>query len=198
MVILIKRVLLLLTNEYIVLETLITSKTRIRILVKFFINAANNGYLRGLADEMNESTNAIRKELNSLTDAGYLEKEAIQNRVSYKANIKHPLFTSLQKIVFQHIGLDSIVEMVLERMGKVNEVIVIGDYANGLDTGKIEIIVVGDELNTEYIEQLALKIEKEIKRKVQFYITQEYIGKGLMIYNDLIDVKKSIKTPPKK
>lgn len=196
--VIIKRVLLLLTNEYILLETLITSKTRIRILVKFFINAANNGYLRGLADEMNESTNAIRKELNSLTDAGYLEKEAIQNRVSYKANIKHPLFTSLQKIVFQHIGLDSIVEMVLERMGKVNEVIVIGDYANGLDTGKIEIIVVGDELNTEYIEQLALKIEKEIKRKVQFYITQEYIGKGLMIYNDLIDVKKSIKTPPKK
>ncbi len=189
---------MLLTNEYIVLETLITSKTRIRILVKFFINAANNGYLRGLADEMNESTNAIRKELNSLTDAGYLEKEAIQNRVSYKANIKHPLFTSLQKIVFQHIGLDSIVEMVLERMGKVNEVIVIGDYANGLDTGKIEIIVVGDELNTEYIEQLALKIEKEIKRKVQFYITQEYIGKGLMIYNNLIDVKKSIKTPAKK
>jgi len=198
LVILIKRVLLLLTNEYIVLETLITSKTRIRILVKFFINAANNGYLRGLADEMNESTNAIRKELNSLTDAGYLEKEAIQNRVSYKANIKHPLFTSLQKIVFQHIGLDSIVEMVLERMGKVNEVIVIGDYANGLDSGKIEIIVVGDELNTEYIEQLALKIEKEIKRKVQFYITQEYIGKGLMIYNDLIDVKKSIKTPANK
>ncbi len=198
MVILIKRVLLLLTNKYIVLETLITSKTRIRILVKFFINAANNGYLRGLADEMNESTNAIRKELNSLTDAGYLEKEAIQNRVSYKANIKHPLFTSLQKIVFQHIGLDSIVEMVLERMGKVNEVIVIGDYANGLDTGKIEIIVVGDELNTEYIEQLAIKIEKEIKRKVQFYITQEYIGKGLMIYNDLIDVKKSIKTPANK
>jgi hypothetical protein len=198
LVILIKRVLLLLTNKYIVLETLITSKTRIRILVKFFINAANNGYLRGLADEMNESTNAIRKELNSLTDAGYLEKEAIQNRVSYKANIKHPLFTSLQKIVFQHIGLDSIVEMVLERMGKVNEVIVIGDYANGLDTGKIEIIVVGDELNTEYIEQLAIKIEKEIKRKVQFYITQEYIGKGLMIYNDLIDVKKSIKTPANK
>ena len=43
------------------LETLITSKTRIRILVKFFINTANNGHLRGLAEEMNESTNAIRK-----------------------------------------------------------------------------------------------------------------------------------------
>ncbi len=169
------------------LETLITSKTRIRILVKFFINAANNGYLRGLAEEMNESTNAIRKELNTLTDAGYLEKTAIQNRVSYKANIKHPLFSTLQKIIFQHIGLDSVVEMILDRMGKVKKVIVIGDYANGLDTGKIEVIVVGEELNTDYIEQLAIKIEKEIKRKVQFYITQDYSGKGLMIYDDTIE-----------
>jgi hypothetical protein len=166
------------------LETLITSKTRIRILVKFFINAANNGHLRGLADEMNESTNAIRKELNTLTDAGYLEKKAIQNRVSYKANTKHPLFATLQKIVFQHIGLDSIVEMILDRMGKVKKVIIIGDYANGLDSGKIEVIVVGEELNTEYIDQLAVKIENEIKREVQFYITQNYTGKGLMIYNE--------------
>ena len=64
------------------LETLITSKTRLRILVKFFINAANKGYLRGLAEEMHESTNAIRKELNNLEEAGYLKKEAVQNRIS--------------------------------------------------------------------------------------------------------------------
>lgn len=166
------------------LETLITSKTRIRILVKFFINAANNGYLRGLAEEMNESTNAIRKELNSLSDAGYLEKEADQNRVSYKANIHHPLFSVLQKVVYKHIGLDSIVELILERMGSVKKIIVIGDYVNGIDSGTIEVILIGDNLNTTYIEQLAIKIEKEIKRKVQFFIAQNYTGNGLVIYSD--------------
>src|SRR6476620_1125969 len=98
------------------LESLITSKTRIRILVKFFINVANNGYLRGLAEELNESTNSIRKELNNLLDAGYLEKEAIQSKVVYNANTKHPLFTILQKIVRLHIGLDAMVEMILQRM----------------------------------------------------------------------------------
>ena len=70
------------------LETLITSKTRLRILVKFFINVANNGYLRGLAEELNESTNSIRKELNNLEEAGYLEKQAIQNKVIYKASYR--------------------------------------------------------------------------------------------------------------
>ena len=164
------------------LQTLITSKTRLRILVKFFINDANNGHLRGLAEEMHESTNAIRKELNNLEEAGYLKKEAVQNRISYKANTQHPLYKTLKNIIFQHIGLDSIVEMVLDRMGNVNKVIVIGDYANGNDTGTIEVVVIGEELNTEYIENLSLKIEKEIKRKVQFFITPKYDGKGLVIY----------------
>lgn len=166
------------------LESLITSKTRIRILVKFFINAANDGYLRGLADEMNESTNSIRKELNNLEEAGYLQKEAIQNKVSYKANTKHPLFAVLQKIVFQHIGLDSVVEMILERMGDVRKIIVIGDYANGIDSGLIEVVVLGNELNLEYIDQLADKIENQIKRKVQFYFKDKKYSKGLVIFDD--------------
>lgn len=165
------------------LETLITSKTRLRILVKFFINAANNGHLRGLAEEMQESTNAIRKELNNLEEAGYLIKEAVQNRISYKANTQHPLYKTLKNIIFQHIGLDSIVEMILDRMGEVKKVIVIGDYANGIDSGIIEVVVIGDELNTEYIVNLSVKIEKEIKRKIQFLIVQKYDDIGLTIYD---------------
>jgi len=164
------------------LESLITSKTRIRILVKFFINVANNGYLRGLAEEMNESTNAIRKELNNLSNAGYLEKEAIQNRIVYKANVQHPLFLSLQKIVFQHIGLDAIVEMVLDRMGDVKKVIIVGDYAKGDDSGNIEAVIVGDKLNCEYIDQLAVRIESEIKRKISFVLTSDFETEGLVIY----------------
>lgn len=164
------------------LETLITSKTRIRILVKFFINVANNGYLRGLAEELNESTNSIRKELNNLLQAGYLEKEAINNKVIYKANTKHPLFTVLQKIVHQHIGIDAIVELILQRIGTIEKVVVIGDYANGKDSGIIEVVLIGKELDAKYIYNLALKIEIRIKRKIKFYINDYQYGKGLVIY----------------
>ena len=164
------------------LETLITSKTRLRILVKFFINVTNNGYLRGLAEELNESTNSIRKELNNLEEAGYLEKESIQNKIIYKANTKHPLFSILQKIVRQHIGLDAMVEMILQRMGNVEQVVLIGDYAKGIDSGVIQVILVGDQLNSDYIEQLGIKVENEIKRKVNFHITKQHDGDGLIIY----------------
>jgi hypothetical protein len=130
-----------------------------------FINVANNGYLRGLAEELNESTNSIRKELNNL-ETGYLEKQAIQNKVIYKAN-KHPLFSILQKIVCQHIGLDAIVEIILQRMGTVEKVI-IGDYADGKDSGTIEVILVGDTLDMAYIDQLGSKIEKKSNARSGF------------------------------
>ena len=68
------------------LDSLITSKTKLRLLIKFFLNIANKGYLNGLANEFGESTNSIRKELNNLSSAGYLEKYSENNKVVYKAN----------------------------------------------------------------------------------------------------------------
>ncbi len=169
------------------LETLITSKTRIRLLTKFFVNPKNIGYLRGLAKEFNESTNAIRKELNNLSDAGYLETETDKNKLTYRANTKHPLFETIKKIIHQYLGLESIVKMVLDRMGAVQRVIIIGDYAKGLDTGTIEVIIEGKQLNTDYIDQLSEKIEGEIKRKVQFLIASSYNGEGLVLYSNIKD-----------
>ena len=153
------------------LNQLITSKTRLRLLIKFFISQANRGYLNGLATEFKESTNSIRKELNHLSEAGYLEKYKDNNRVAYKANTKHPMFEILQKVVFKHLGLEDIVEHVLAQMGEVQQIHLIGDYAKGLDTGNIEVLLIGEQLNTNYIAQLEEKIEKLIERKVQFILS---------------------------
>ncbi len=153
------------------LGELITSKTRLRLLIKFFISQANSGYLNGLANEMGESTNSIRKELNHLYDAGYLKKMKSNNKIEYKANVKHPLFKTLRNVVLKHLGLEDIVETVLDRMGNVEQIIITGDYAKGIDSGKIEVILVGKNLNFNYITQLEEKIEKLIGRQVNFFLT---------------------------
>ncbi len=155
------------------LNKLITSKTRLRLLIKFFINQANSGYLNGLATEFNESTNSIRKELNHLSEAGYLEKFKDQNKVAYKANTNHPLFEILQKVVYKHLGLEEIIERVLERMGPVQTILLVGDYAEGRDSGTIDVVLIGNKLNTEYIEALEKKVEDLIDRKVNFYLASK-------------------------
>lgn len=157
------------------LNQLITSKTRLRLLIKFFVSQANRGYLNGLASEFNESTNSIRKELNHLSEAGYLEKYKDNHKVAYKANIKHPMFEILQKVVYKHLGLEDIVDHVLNQMGEVKQIHLIGDYAKGLDSGKIEVLLVGNDLNNSYITSLEKKIQGIIERKVKFYIANKAI-----------------------
>jgi hypothetical protein len=168
------------------LGELITSKTRLRLMIKFFISQANRGYLNGLATEMGESTNSIRKELNHLYGAGYLEKVKSHNKVEYKANIKHPLFDVLRKVVLKHLGLEDMVETVLGRMGLVKQIILVGDYAKGLDSGKIEVFLIGNDLDMEYISQLENKIENLIKRKVSFYLANKFLSNqpNIILFNE--------------
>ena len=45
-------------------------------------------------------------------------------------------------------------------MGGVKKILLIGDYAEGKDTGNIEIFLIGNDLNMNYINQLEPKIEK--------------------------------------
>ena len=168
------------------LSELITSKTRLRLLIKFFISQANKGHLNGLALEMGESTNSIRKELNHLYDAGYLNKNKLNNKVEYNVNVKHPLYSTLKKVVMKHLGLEDIVETVLDKMGNVKQILLIGDYAKGIDSGNIEVFLIGRNLNMDYIENLEGKIEKLINRKVTFYLSSKFSSneKSIILYSN--------------
>ena len=143
------------------LDSLITSKTRLRLLIKFFLNIANKGYLNSLASEFGESTNSVRKELNNLSSAGYLKKHNEDNKVIYRANASHPLFKIIQEIVKKHLGIEEILETVLKRIGEVKKIMILGDYAEGIDSGHIEILIVGDKISEDYLKRLLQKLKKK-------------------------------------
>lgn len=154
------------------LDSLITSKTRIKLLIKFFSNAGNRGYLRGLAEEFHESTNSVGIELNRLSDAGLLISEADGKTKSYRANLEHPLFQEMQSIVTKYLGFDRLVEVVIENLGNVQKATILGDYARGIDSGTIEMILVGKEINREYLKFLIGKVEEKISRKLKIMVVE--------------------------
>ena len=154
------------------IETLISSKTRIKLLLKFFLNSNTTSYLRGLEGEFGESSNAIRVELNKLEEAGMLSAELKGNKKMFKANTKHPLFKEIHNILLKHIGLDRIIENVVERLGDISKVYLIGDFAKGLDSQIIDLIFVGD-IDKTYLLNLVEKAEELIQRKVRYLIYQE-------------------------
>ena len=155
------------------------------MLIKFFVSAANNGYLNGLANEFNESTNSIRKELNNLSSAGYLQKSKNNNKVIYNANTSHPMFAVLQKIVRQHLGLEEIVETVIDRIGDVDQIALTGEYARGIDSGNIDIIINGKDVNIDYLDSIKPKIKKKIRRKVSFLLNQKPDSNSIILYEKI-------------
>ena len=148
------------------LDTLITSKTRINLLLKFFLNPGTKGYLRELAAEFGESTNAIRVELNRLSDAKLLQSTNLGRKVIYRANNQHNLFRDIQSVVRKYVGLDRLVEDVVNKLGSVDAAYVIGDYARGIDSGLIDVVLIGT-VDSETLENFVLKTGDLIDRKIR-------------------------------
>lgn len=151
------------------LEGLITSRTRIKMLLKFFTNSTSTAYLRGLAEEFDESTNSIRHELNNLTKAGYLVSAENGRTVEYRANTNHPLFQDLKSLVHKYLGLDKIIENIVFKLGDLQAAYIIGDYARGKDSGTIELLLVG-AIDEAYANRLVDKAKKLIQRDIKIQV----------------------------
>jgi hypothetical protein len=151
------------------IETLISSKTRIKLLLKFFLNSNNSAYLRKLEEEFQESTNSIRIELNRLEKATMLISKAIGNKKLYQANTAHPLFLDVKNIVLKHTGIDKIISNVIENLGDVQSIYLVGTMANGIDSEEIQLIFIG-EINEQYLQKIITKSEKMINKKISYLV----------------------------
>ena len=148
------------------LETLITSKTRIKLLTKFFLNPQAKAYLRGLERSFGESSNAVRCELNRFEQAGLLSSAVEGNRKVYSANTNHPLFQDIHNILRKQLGIDHVIDEITARLGYVEQVWLSGEFAKGHDSTSIELILVGTIIDTDYLEQLRTKATSLITRTI--------------------------------
>ena len=145
---------------------LITSKIRIRILMRLFLNQQLHAYLRELADEFDVSSSHVREELRQLNKAGFLTSKKNGRQIYYSANPKHPLFSELQSIVKKDMGMDRILDSIIERLGDLDRAYLIDDYAEGKDSGIIDLVLVGN-IDQENLIDLVKKTEHYIERKIR-------------------------------
>lgn len=145
---------------------LISSKTRIKLLIRLFFNPNTRSYLRELAKEFDVSTNSVREELNQLKKTGLLDSEKDGRQVYYQANTGHPLFPELKSMVGKVMGLDQVIDGIVSRLGDLELAYLLDDYAEGKDTGIIDLLLVGN-INQYHLNDLSRKTERYIKRKIR-------------------------------
>lgn len=152
------------------IETLISSKTRIKLLMKFFLNSKNTAYLRNLEEEFEESTNGIRLELNKFEKAGFLESTKEGNKKVFSANTKHPLFKDLHSIILKMTGIEYLVDYIVQRIGDIEKVYLVGKLAKGQASDIIDVVLVGDNLNKAFLVEQIEKAEKKTGKKIRYIL----------------------------
>ena len=134
--------------------------------MRFFFNPETRSYLRELAKDINVSSNAVREELNQLTKTNLLKSEKTGRQIYYTANTEHTLFPELKSMVGKVMGIDKVIEGIINRLGDLERAYLIDDYAEGKDTGIIDILLVGN-VDQYHLNDLSRKTERYIKRKIR-------------------------------
>jgi predicted DNA-binding protein YlxM (UPF0122 family) len=168
------------------LSGIISSKTRIKLLMRFFFNPKTRSYLRELSKEFNVSSNAVREELNQLTSTNLLKFEKNGRQIYYMANTEHTLFPELKSMVGKVMGIDKVIDGIVSRLGDLERAYLIDDYAEGKDTGIIDILLVGN-IDQYHLNDLSRKTERYVKRKIRTLVLNQ---------NEFRNFESNLKTMP--
>lgn len=150
------------------LAPLITSKARLKLLTRFFLNLSIDGYLHGLSMGLDENINRIRLKLSRIEKAGLFASKTKDCRKLYGVNTAHSLTSVLTSIAHKVSVIDALVERVNVNPPSLEQFWVSDNLAKGLPSEYIEPIIVGADLDRKYIKLLN-------------YRTQSLMGKTIRV-----------------
>lgn len=148
------------------LEDLIISKTRVKLLELFLTNPGKILHVRELVRRVDEEINAVRRELAHMEKHGLVSKEPRGNRLYYTMRRDYPLYDELTKIMAKTRGLGADILKNRMKLGKVRYIVFSGRFVRRtpkIDPDQVDITVVGDVV----LPELALLIRAEEARRTE-------------------------------
>jgi predicted nucleotidyltransferase len=160
------------------LNDLIISKVRVKLLQIFFGNPGQIYHVRDLVRQTHEEINAVRRELAHLERIGLLKREPRANRVYYSSRKDYPLYFDLLELVAKTTGLGGNVLKNKVKLGRIKFAMLSGRFARGEPSGQdhVDLLVVGAIVLPELA---AIVRETEHKRGAEINYTvmteEEYV-----------------------
>lgn len=153
------------------LQDLVISKCRVKLLQTFLSQPNEIFYIRELVRRTGEEINAVRRELDHLEKAGIAKKENRGNRIYYWVDRNYAGYGDLLALVTKTVGLGEAIIKNKNKIGRVWLTMISGRFARGLPTkeGAVDLLIVGDVLIPELgkvIRNEETRIGKEINYTV--------------------------------
>ncbi len=152
------------------LEDLIISRVRVKLLQIFLSNPNQIIHVRELVRQTKEEINAVRRELAHMEKCGLVKKEPRANRLYYSFRKDYPLYFDLLGLITKTTGLGAAILKNKNKLGRIKFAMLSGKFVRNIpgSAEKVDLLVVG---NVVIPEVAALVREEELKRGREIFFT---------------------------
>ncbi len=126
----------------IVLKDLFSSSVRADVLSVLLNSPDEKFYMREIANLIRKNPSGVKRELDRLEKMGIVISEKVANLKYFRANKESPLYFELKDLIAKSLGLPGALKALLRASG-AKIAFIYGPYAEGEDTGEVDLLVIG-------------------------------------------------------
>lgn len=151
------------------LQHIIPSETRRKILEFFFHHPDENYYLRRVVREIDKEVNAVKRELDILTEEKLLTREKRLNKIFYTLNRNYQFYDEFMRIFTKTSFLADLIYKSGSKIGKVKFIAISSKFPQNIliKENEIYILFVGVIVVPE-IESIMTDAEKNYGRPINY------------------------------
>lgn len=153
------------------LQDFMLSRVRVKVMELFFTHPDGIYYVREITREIKEEINAVRRELDRMTQTGLLRSESRGNRLYYNLNPRYFFYPELQQMVAKSTGLGKKVIKNRSRLGDLQFVMFSGKFIRKARPrqDEVDLLVIGDVVLPE-LQTLVKEEEAQLGREMNYAV----------------------------
>lgn len=194
------------------LESLFTSRARVKILETLLLNKGKEFHTRELARRTDVSPPYVMKELHNLKGLGILEERREGNMAFYRISKSSTVVEDLKRLFLKTESLGKELFDVMKKEAKmIKYALIYGSFAKGTEitSSDIDLLIVG-EIGEDRVLKAIMKAQSRIGREINYSVwtEREFLEKArqkvallreisrtpvIMLIGDSDEFKRSIK-----
>ncbi len=151
------------------LEQLLSSRTRVKLLKLFFLNPGLTFFVREMVRKTGEHLNSVRRELKNFLALELVTEELIGKKRFFKVNIDHGLYPEIKALLFKaQILKQKQTLRDLQRIGRIKYLALTG-YFTGMDHTMTDVLIVGS-VNRAKLKRILRRFQTEFDHELSYTV----------------------------
>ncbi|HEU4966193.1 MAG TPA: transcriptional regulator [Candidatus Saccharimonadales bacterium] len=155
------------------IEQLLGSKTRVKLLQLFLSNPNRSFYVREITRKIDEQINSVRRELSNLLNIGIIISDTTNNRLYYEVNQSYEFYRPLRDIFGSSSMKDGAIAVAKQKddykaLGNVDLLILTGQFTRD-DRAGVDLIIVGNT-NGNAVQKFVADLEQKEGKELRYTV----------------------------